>query len=59
MLRNLTKLLYAASVVVTERLGVKIGAKYKKKEPIWKKRLESQVKVMRRDLGRLESITGS
>lgn len=51
-------MLYAASVVVTERLGVKIGAKYKNKEPIWKRKLESQVKVMRRDLGRLESITG-
>ena len=51
-------MLYAASVVVTERLGVKIGAKYKNKEPIWKRKLESQGKVIRRDLGRLESITG-
>ena len=50
-------MLYAAAVVVTERFGVKIGAKYKKKEPMWKRRLEGQVKVMRRDLSRLESIT--
>ena len=46
-------MLYAAAVVVTKRLGVKIGAKYKKKEPMWKRRLEGQVKVMRRDLSRL------
>ena len=47
-------LIYATLVVVTERFGIKMRAKYKKKEPIWKRRLEIQVS---RDLNRLECVT--
>ena len=37
-------LLYAASVVTTERLGVKITRKNSQGELMWKRRLQEQVK---------------
>ena len=50
-------LLYVASVVVTEKRGVKIATKREKKELMWKRRLENQVKALRRDLSRVECLT--
>lgn len=50
-------LLYAVSVVVAERLGVKITREYEKKELMWKRRFESQVRTLRKDLSRTECLT--
>ena len=49
-------LIYAGAVVVTERLGVNTGKRSQKREPLWKRRLESQIKDMRADLSRVESL---
>ena len=49
-------LIYAGAVVVTERLGVKAGKRSQKREPMWKRRLESQIKGMRADLSRVEVL---
>eukprot|EP00795_Rhopilema_esculentum_P002131 gene2130-biopygen11212 len=49
-------LLYAASVVTTERLGVKITRKKRQGEPMWKRRLQKQVKYLRKDLSRVEEL---
>ena len=39
-------LIYAGAVVVTERLGLKTGKRSQKREPLWKRRLESQIRDM-------------
>ena len=44
--------IYARAVVVTERLGLKTGKRTQKQEPMWKRRLESQIKGMRADLAK-------
>ena len=49
-------LLYAASVVTTERLGAKITRKKSQGEPMWKRRLQEQVKHLRKDLSRVEEL---
>ena len=49
-------LIYAAAVVTTERLGVKINKKKYKGKLRWKKRLEGQVKQLRKDLSRVEEL---
>ena len=49
-------LLYAASGVITERLGVKIGSKYEKRELMRKRRIKGQVHKLRLDLSRVESL---
>ena len=49
-------LLYAASVVATEKLGVKITRKKSQGEPMWKRRLQEQVKHLRKDLSRVEEL---
>ena len=38
------KLIYAAAIVVTERLGVKIDRQKSWKEPMWKSRIDRQIK---------------
>ena len=48
--------IYARAVVVTERLGLKTGKKTQKQEPMWKRRLESQIKGMRADLKSVEAL---
>ena len=40
-------LIYAAAVVVSENLGVKIGGNKNEKEPWWKRRLECQIQQLR------------
>ena len=47
---------YAGAVVVTERLGLRTGKRSQKREPFWKRRLESQIKGMRADQGRVETL---
>ena len=37
-------LFYAGAVVVTNRLGVKIGKVAWRKEPMWKRRLQNKIK---------------
>ena len=37
-------------------LGVKSKSKEKRKEPWWKRRLEGQVKELKRDLGRVNAL---
>ena len=49
-------LIYAAAVVTTERLGVKINKKKYEGKPRWKKQLEGQVKHLRKDLSRAEEL---
>ena len=49
-------LIYAGAVVVTERLGLKTGKRSQKREPLLKRRLESQIKDMRADLSRVDSL---
>ena len=49
------ELFYAGAFVVTSRLGVKIGKVAWKKEPVWKRRLQSKIKKLRKDLSQLEA----
>lgn len=49
-------LIYAGAVVVTERLGVKLNQKYDGKEPMWKRRLDGQIKQLRKDLAMVELL---
>ena len=52
-------LLYAGSVVVAERLGLKkkkAGGRREKEEPWWKRRIEKKVKEWRKDLSRIEEL---
>ena len=49
-------LLYATSVVTTKRLGAKITRKKSQGEPMWKRRLQEQVKLLRKDLSRVEEL---
>ena len=47
------KLIYAAAIVVTERLGVKLDRQKSWKEPMWKRRMDGQIKQLRKDLARV------
>ena len=49
------ELFYAGTVVVTNRLGVKIDKVAGRKEPMWKKRLQNKIKELRKDLSKLEA----
>ena len=49
-------LIYAAAVVVTERLGVKMSKRDAAKEPWWKRRQEDQIKQLRKDIARVETL---
>ena len=51
------RLIYAGAVVVTELLGLKKKKKGNPKgEPRWKRRLELQLKDLRRDASRIQAI---
>ena len=52
---NTNELFYAGASVVTNRLGVKIDKVAGRKEPMWKRRLQSKIKELRKDLSQLES----
>ena len=49
------ELFYAGVVVVTNRLGVKIDKVARRKEPMWKRRLQNKIKEHRKDLSQLEA----
>ena len=49
------QLFYAGAVVVTNRLGVR-RKEANRKEPMWRRRLESKIKGLRRDLSQLEAV---
>ena len=56
-IRSITKtneLFYAGAVVVTNRLGVKIDKVARRKEAMWKRRLQNKIKGLRKDLSQLE-----
>ena len=44
--------MYAGAAVVTYLVGAKRGNRQTRKEPCWKRRLENQVKIMNKDLGK-------
>ena len=48
-------LFYAGAFVVTNRLGVKIDKVARRKEPMWKRRLQNQIKEFRKYLSQLEA----
>ena len=55
---NITELddiVFAGALVVTEILGVKIR-KSARMEPLWKRRMEAQVKQLNKDLGRINTL---
>ena len=43
------ELFYAGTVVVTDRLGVKIDKVAWRKKPMWKRRLQNKIKELRKD----------
>ena len=49
------ELFYEGAVAVTNRLGVEIDKVAGRKEPMWKRRLQSKIKELRKDLSQLET----
>ena len=49
------ELFYSGAVVVTNRFGVKIDKVAWRKEPVWKRRLENKIKLLRKDLSQVEA----
>ena len=49
-------LMYAGAAVVTDLVGVKRGNRQTRKEPWWKRRLENQVKMLNKYLGRVNVL---
>ena len=49
------ELLHAGAVLVTNRLGVYINKAAKRKEPMWRRRLQNKIKELRNGLSQLES----
>ena len=49
------ELFYAGAFVVTNKLGVKIDKVARRKEPMWKRRLQNKIKELRKDLSQLEA----
>ena len=49
------ELFCAGAFVVTNRLGVQINMVAGRKEPMWKRRLQSKIKELRKDLSKLEA----
>ena len=49
------ELFYAGAVVATNRLGVKIDKIAKRKETMWKRKLQNKIKEVRKDLSQLEA----
>ena len=41
-------MLYAGAVVVTNRLGLKIDKVARRKEPMWKRRLQNKIRELRK-----------
>ena len=52
---ELNDIVFAGALVVTEILGVKIR-KNARMEPLWKRRMEAQVKQLNKDLGRINTL---
>ena len=50
------ELFYAGVFVVRNRLAVKIGNVAWTKKPMWKRRLQNKIKVLRKDLHQLEAL---
>ena len=46
---------YVGAVVVTNRLGVKIDKAAGRKEPMWKRRLQNNIKGLRKNLSQIEA----
>ena len=49
-------LIYAAALVTTENAGIKIKKGRKQAEPMWKRRIENQIRQLRKDLSRIEEL---
>ena len=49
------ELFYAGAVVVTNRLGVKIDKISGRNKPMWKRRLQNNIKELKKDLSQLEA----
>ena len=49
------ELVYAGAAVVTNKLGVKIDKVPGRKETMWKRRLQNQIKELRKDLNQIEA----
>ena len=49
------ELFYVGAVVVTNRLEVTIDKVAGRKEPMWKRRLQSNIKELRKDLSQIEA----
>ena len=47
--------MYAAAVVATNRLGMKIYMVIGRKEPMWIRRLQNKIKELKKDLSQLEA----
>ena len=52
-----SSLVYTGAVLVTETLGVKLKSKKSRIESMWKRRLENQIKQLRKDIARVDSLT--
>ena len=52
---KINELFYAGTLVVTNRLGVKIDKVAWRKEPMWKRMLQNKIKEVRMDLSQLEA----
>ena len=48
------ELFFAGAVVVTNRLGVKINKAAERKEPMWRRKLQSKIKELKKNLSQLE-----
>ena len=46
---------YVGAVVVTNRLGVKTDKAAGRKEPMWKRRLQNNIKGLRKNLSQIEA----
>ena len=53
---KMNELLYAGAVVGKNRLGVKLDKVARRKEPIWKRRLQKKIKKLTKDLSQLEPL---
>ena len=49
------ELFYAEAVVITNRLGVKIDKVARRKKPMWKRRLQKEIKKLRKNLSQVEA----
>ena len=55
VLQKTNELFYAAAVVATNRLGVKINKVAWRKEPMCKRRLQNKINEIRKDLSQLKA----